>query len=138
LAVSLPDGEATRILNRFQRDARAILEYLLPSLRQRGFYPEATVDGWGDSRGSRGTASTVVLASPKWLKPSDHTKQLASLRLERSESDDWTLVVSVVAQRERREPWTPPVDAAWWTDLRERIRTQILEYHDTKAAPPAD
>jgi hypothetical protein len=135
---SIPNGDATRILNDFQRDARAMLEYLLPSLRQRGLYPEAMVDGWGDSREGRGTASTVVLTSPKWLKPTDHTKQLARVRLELSESDEWSVIVSVVAQPDVRHPWLPTAEAEWWTELRERIRAHIMEYHDTKAVPPAD
>jgi hypothetical protein len=132
------DGEATRILNAFQRDARAMLEHLLPALRQRGFYPEAMVDGWGDSRDGRGTASTVVLTSPKWLKPTDRTKQLARVRLELSNADEWSVIVSVVAQPDQRHEWLPTTDGDWWTELRERIRAQILEYHDTKAALPAD
>jgi hypothetical protein len=131
----LADEEATRILNGFQRDARAMLEQLLPMLRNRGLYPEASVDGWGDSRGGRGVASTVVMTSPKWLKPTDRTKQLARVRLELSEADEWSVVVSVVAQPDQRYPW-PPVDASeWWTGLRERVRAQIMEYHDTKAEP---
>jgi hypothetical protein len=134
----LADEEATRILNGFQRDARAMLEQLLPALRQRGLYPEASVDGWGDSRGGRGNASTVVMTSPKWLKPLDRTKQLARLRLELSESGDWAVVVSVVAQPDQRHAWPPPAEAKWWTDLRERVRAQIMEYHDTKAEPIVD
>ena len=132
----IADEEATRILNGFQRDARAMLEQLLPTLRHRGLYPEASVDGWGDSRGGRGTASTVVMTSPKWLKPTDRTKQLARLRLELSESNEWTVVVCVVAQPDQTYPWPPPSEAEWWTDLRERVRAQIMEYHDTKAEPP--
>jgi len=131
----IADVEATRILNGFQREARATLEYLLPTLRHRGLYPEASVDGWGDSRGGRGTASTVVMTSPKWLKPTDRTKQLARLRLELSEAHEWTVVVCVVAQPDQRYPWPQPDEAAWWTELRERIRGQIMEYHDTKAEP---
>lgn len=131
----LADDEAARILNGFQRDARAMLEHLLPSLRQRGFYPEAVVDGWGDSRGGRGTASTVVLKSPKWLKPTGSTKQLASVRLELSDRDEWSLVVSVVAQPDRQHRWPPTADAQWWTELREHIRALIVEYHDTKTPP---
>lgn len=134
----LAGEEATRILNGFQRDARAMLEHLLPSLRHRGFYPDASVDGWGDSRGGRGTASTVVMTSPKWLKPLDKTKQLARLRLELNESDEWTLVVCVVHQPDQRQLWPESADLKWWTDLRERIRAQILEYHNTKAPPPED
>ena len=134
---SIPNGDATRILNDFQRDARAMLEYLLPALRQRGLYPEAMVDGWGDSRDGRGTASTVVLSSPKWLKPTDRTKQLARVRLELSGSDEWSVIVSVVAQPDQRDPWLPTAEAEWWMDLRERIRVQIMEYHDTKTAPLA-
>jgi hypothetical protein len=131
----LADDEATRVLNAFQRDARAMLEQLLPTLRHRGLYPEASVDGWGDSRGGRGTASTVVMTSPKWLKPTDRTKQLARVRLELSDANEWAVVVSVVAQMDQRYPW-PPADAtAWWADLRERVRAQIMEYHDTKADP---
>ncbi len=132
----MADEEATRVLNGFQRDARAMLEQLLPALRQRGLYPEASVDGWGDSRGGRGTASTVVMTSPKWLKPTDKTKQLARLRLQLSESDKWTVIISVVAQPDQLHPWPPAADAEWWTDVRERIRAQIMEYHDTKATPP--
>lgn len=131
----LADEEATRILNGFQRDARAMLEQLLPTLRNRGLYPEAFVDGWGDSRGGRGTASTVVMTSPKWLKPTDRTKQLARLRLEVSESSEWTVVVCVVAQPDQRYAWPPPVETEWWSGLRERVRAQIMEYHDTKAEP---
>src|SRR5947209_242494 len=56
----LADVEATRILNGFQRDARAMLEQLLPSLRHRGFYPDASVDGWGDSRGEGRAARRVA------------------------------------------------------------------------------
>lgn len=133
----LADDEATRVLNGFQRDARAMLEQLLPALRQRGLYPEASVDGWGDSRGGRGTASTVVMTSPKWLKPLDKTKQLARLRLELSEPGGWTVIVSVVAQPDQRHAWPPSIEAKWWTDVRERIRAQIMEYHDKKAEPPA-
>jgi len=132
----LAGEDATRILNGFQRDARATLEYLLPALRQRGLYPEASVDGWGDSRDGRGTASTVVLTSPKWLKPTDKTKQLARLRLELSGSNEWTIIVSVVAQPDRRAEWTPAVDTEWWTELREKVRAQILKYHDTKPEGP--
>lgn len=134
----IADEEATRVLNGFQRDARAMLEQLLPTLRHKGLYPEASVDGWGDSQGGRGTASTVVMTSPKWLKPTDRTKQLARLRLELSESDEWTVVVSVVAQPDARHPWPPTAEAEWWTALRERIRAQILEYHDTKAVMAAE
>jgi hypothetical protein len=132
----MADEEATRVLNAFQRDARAMLEYLLPTLRQRGLYPEALVDGWGDSRGGRGTASTVVLSSPKWLKPTDKTKQLARLRLQLSESNTWAVIVSVVAQPAQLYAWPPADESAWWTELRELIRVQIMEYHDTKAVPP--
>lgn len=134
----IADGEATRILNAFQRDARAMLEYLLPALRQRGLYPEAMVDGWGDSRDGRGTASTVVLTSPKWLKPTDRTKQLARVRLELSDSHQWSVIVSVVAQPDRRQEWLPTMDGEWWAALRERIRAQILDYHDTKVVLRAD
>lgn len=132
----IADEEATRVLNAFQRDARAMLEHLLPALHQRGLYPEAQVDGWGDSRGGRGTASTVVLASPKWLKPTDKTKQLARLRLQLSESNTWAVIVSVVAQPDQLHAWPPADETTWWTDLRELIRVQIMEYHDTKAERP--
>jgi hypothetical protein len=131
----IADAEATRVLNGFQREARAMLEYLLPTLRQRGLYPDASVDGWGDSRGGRGVASTVVMTSPKWLKPTDRTKQLARVRLELSDAHEWHVVVSVVAQPDQRYGWPQPEEAAWWLDLRERIRGQIMEYHDTKAEP---
>jgi hypothetical protein len=131
----IADGEVTRVLNGFQREARAMLEYLLPTLRHKGLYPDASVDGWGDSRGGRGTASTVVMTSPKWLKPTDRTKQLARLRLELSEAHEWSVVVCVVAQPDQRCEWPQADEAAWWTDLRERIRLQIMEYHDTKAEP---
>lgn len=136
--MTIADDEATRILNGFQRDARAMLEHLLPWLRQRGLYPEASVDGWGDSRDGRGTASTVVLTSPKWLKPQDRTKQLARVRLELSEFDEWSVTVSVVRQPDQRNAWPPRTETEWWTELRERIRTQIAEYHETKRAPSAD
>lgn len=132
----LADEEATRVLNGFQRDARAMFEQLLPTLRHRGLYPEASVDGWGDSRGGRGTASTVVLTSPKWLKPTDRTKQLARLRLQLSESNAWTVIVSVVAQPDQLHAWPPSDETTWWTELRELIRIQIMEYHDTKAERP--
>ena len=128
----LADAEAARILNEFQRDARAMFEYLLPALRQRGLYPEAAVDGWGDSRAGRGHASTVVLASPKWLKPTDHTKELARLRLELSDASEWRVSVRVVAQPDQHRDWTPSVGPAWWSQLREEIRIRIMEYHDTK------
>lgn len=131
----LADEEATRVLNGFQRDARAMLEQLLPALRQKGLYPEASVDGWGDSRDGRGTASTVVMTSPKWLKPTDKTKQLARVRLQLSDSNAWAVIVSVVAQPDQLYPWPPSDEAEWWADLRERIRAQIIEYHDTKAPP---
>jgi hypothetical protein len=131
----IADAEVTRVLNGFQREARAMLEYLLPTLRHKGLYPDASVDGWGDSRGGRGTASTVVMTSPKWLKPTDRTKQLARVRLELSDSHEWSVVVSVVAQTDRRSAWPQPDEAAWWLDLRERIRGEIMEYHDTKAEP---
>ena len=132
----MADEEATRVLNAFQRDARAMLEHLLPALRQRGLYPEASVDGWGDSRGGRGTASTVVLTSPKWLKPTDRTKQLARLRLQLSESNTWAVIVSVVAQPDRLHAWPPADETSWWIATRELVRTQIMEYHDTKAERP--
>ena len=135
--MTLADDDATRILNGFQRDARAMLEHLLPWLRQRGLYPEASVDGWGDSRDGRGTASTVVLTSPKWLKQNDRTKQLARVRLELSESDEWSITVSVVHQPDQRHAWLPTTESKWWADLRERIRVQIAEYHDRKPVPPA-
>jgi hypothetical protein len=131
----LADEEATRILNGFQRDARAMLEQLLPMLRARGLYPEASVDGWGDSRGGRGTASTVVMTSPKWLKPTDRTKQLVRVRLELSEASEWTVVISVVAQTDQRDAWPPANATEWWAVLRERVRAQIMTYHDTKAEP---
>jgi hypothetical protein len=133
----LADAEAARILNEFQRDARAMLEYLLPALRQRGLYPEASVDGWGDSRAGRGTASTVVLTSPKWLKPTDRTKQLARLRLELSDSGEWIVIVCVVARPDEHRAWTPAVGPEWWKTLREEIRVRIMEYHHTRAAPIA-
>jgi len=131
----IDDQEATQVLNGFQRDARAMLEQLLPALRQRGLYPEAFVDGWGDSRGGRGTASTVVMSSPKWLKPLDRTKQLARLRLELSDLEEWMVIVSVVAQTDERHAWPPSSAEEWWTELRERIRARIMAYHDTKAEP---
>ena len=134
----IADAEATRVLNDFQRDARAMLEQLLPALRQLGFYPEASVDGWGDSRDGRGTASTVALVSPKWLKPTDRTKQLARVCLELSDTDEWSVVVSIVAQRDRLQRWSPSVDEQWWTDLREHIRGGIRAYHDTKALLSTD
>jgi hypothetical protein len=132
------DAEATRVLNDFQRDARAMLEQLLPTLRQRGLYPEASVEGWGDSRDGRGTASTVALVSPKWLKPTDRTKQLARVRLELSEKDEWSVVVSVVAQRDRRDEGLPTDSPQWWTDLREHIRGRIMEYHDSRGTVSSD
>ena len=133
----IADAEATRVLNAFQRDARAMLEQLLPLLRQRKFYPDAAVDGWGDSHEGRGTASTVVLSSPRWLKPTDRTKELARVRLERSEKDEWSLIVSVVARPEERRAWPSTADVRWWADLRERIRLAIIEYHDAKPASDA-
>jgi len=47
------------------------------------------------------------------------------------------VIVSVVAQPDQRHAW-PTADAEWWTDLRERIRAQIMEYHDTMTVLPAD
>jgi hypothetical protein len=76
------------------------------------------------------------MTSPKWLKPLARTKPLARVRLELSELHEWTVIVSVVAQPDQRYAWPPSTEPKWWTDLRERIRAQILEYHDTKAPPP--
>ncbi len=130
MAVSRPpDIEVTRILNAFQRDARAVFEQLLPGLRRRGLYPDALIDGWGDARGARGTASTVVLMTPNWLKPQHRTKQLARLRLEINEADEWTAIVTVVAQPDDRSAWPPALEREWWVEQRERIRGLILEYH---------
>jgi hypothetical protein len=44
-------------------------------------------------------------------------------------------VVSVVAQPDQRYPWPPDEATEWWTATRERVREQIMEYHDTKPEP---
>ena len=62
------DDETTTMLNTFQRDARVVLEQLLPFLHGPRLYPDAVVEGWGDLRGGRAAASTVVLMSPKAVK----------------------------------------------------------------------
>ena len=132
------DGDATQILNSFQRDARAALEQLLPFLHRPGLYPDAMVDGWGDSRGGRGTASTVVLMSPKGLRPPDQrTKELVKLRLEVSPAGEWTAIVSVVARSDERMAWPPAAEAAWWDAAREMLRTRIVEHRETKIAQTA-
>lgn len=129
------DGDVNRILNTFQRDARAAFEQLLPFLHRPGLYPDAAVDGWGDSRGGRGTASTVVLMSPKGLRPPDQkTKELGKLRLEVSALGEWTATLSVVAQDDERSVWPPPEETVWWEALQERLRVQIVEHRETRPA----
>lgn len=127
------DDGATRILNTFQRDARATLEQLLPFLHRAGLYPDAFVEGWADVRGGRAAASTVVLMSPKPLRPPDRTRQLGRVRLEVSDHGEWTAVVSVVARLDERCAWPPAAEAAWWAALGEGFRAQILDYRGAKA-----
>lgn len=134
MPVSPVTDDATRILNAFQRDARAALEQLLPFLHGRGLYPDAFVDGWGDRRGGRAAASTVVLVSPKAARPPERLKQLGSLRLEVSDRAVWSAIVSVVAQPDERYAWPPAAEDAWWVALREKFRTQVLEYRDARAS----
>jgi hypothetical protein len=132
------EGDVTRILNAFQRDARAAFEELLPFLHRPGLYPDATVDGWGDSRGGRGIASTVVLLSPKGLRPPEQkTKELGKLRLEVGATGEWSATVSVVGLDDERAAWPPPAEAAWWDALQEKLRAQIVEHRETRAAPAA-
>lgn len=126
--------EAMTILNTFQRDARAALEQLLPFLHSPRLYPDAFVEGWGDLRGGRAAASTVVLMSPKPLRPPERTKQLGRVRLEVSDRGEWIASVSVVAQPEERCAWPPAAEAAWWLALREKLRTGIVEYRGARGA----
>ncbi len=79
------------MLNTFQRDARVVLEQLLPFLHGPRLYPDAVVEGWGDLRGGRAAASTVVLMSPKAVKRPESTKQLARLRLEANDQGELAL-----------------------------------------------
>lgn len=137
MAVTPVTDDATRILNAFQRDARAALEHLLPVLHGRGLYPDAFVEGWGDLCGGRAAASTVVLMSPKAARPPEGTKQLGSLRLEVSDRAVWTAIVSVVAQPDERYAWPPAAEAAWWVALQEKFRTQVLEYRGARASKPS-
>ncbi len=123
----------TTTLNTFQRDARAALEQLLPLLHGPRLYPDAFVEGWGDLRGGRVAASTVVLISPKAVKPPESTRQLARLRLEVDAQGEWTATVSVVAQPDERYAWPPAAEAAWWTALREKLRTGVVRYRGAKA-----
>lgn len=131
------DDAAATILNTFQRDGRAVLEQLLPFVHGARLYPDAFVEGWGDLRGGRATASTVVLLSPKAVKPPESTKQLARLRLAVTERGEWTATVSVVAEADERCAWPPVAEAGWWIALRERLRTGIVGYRAAKA-PPGD
>ncbi len=124
--------DRTKILNAFQRDARAALEQLLPFLHGRGLYPDAFVEGWGDVRAGRPARSTVVLISPKAARPPERMKQLGSLRLEVSDRAVLTAIVSIVAQPDERYAWPPVSEATWWVDLRERFRTQVLRYRSVK------
>ncbi len=123
------------ILNTFQRDARAVLEQLLPILHDPRLYPDAFVEGWGDLRGGRATSSTVVLLSPKAVKPPESTKELARLRLEVSDLGEWSAIVSVVAQADDRCAWPPAAEAAWWIALRDKLRTGIVGYRAAKSPP---
>lgn len=134
MAVSpvIDDGAVT-ILNTFQRDARAVLEQLLPIVHGPRLYPDAFVEGWGDLRGGRATSSTVVLLSPKAVKPPESTKQLARLRLEVTDGGEWSAIVSVVAQPDDRCTWPPAAETAWWIALRERLRAGIVGYRAAKA-----
>ncbi len=127
------DDGATTILNGFQRDARAVFERLLPTIHSPRLYPDAFVEGWGDLRAGRPTASTVVILSPKAVKPPESTKQLARLRLEVTDRGEWTAVVSVVAQPDERCAWPPAAEAAWWVALREKLRTGIAGYRGARA-----
>lgn len=130
MAVStLSDADTTRVLNAFQRDARAALEELLPFLHRPGLYPDVFVDGWGDARAGRGTASTVALVSPKALRPPDRTKELGRVRLEVGDPGEWTAIVSVVAHPDERHAWPPVAEDAWWSAVGETLRTGILEFH---------
>jgi len=135
LAREPSDGDVNRILNTFQHDARAAFEELLPFFHRPGLYPDAAVDGWGDSRGGRGTASTVVLLSPKGLRPPEQkTKELAKLRLEVNALGPWTATFSLVAQHDERHSWPPPDEPAWWAALQDKLRTHVVEHREAK--PP--
>lgn len=133
MAVSPAIDDETTILHTFQRDARDVLERLLPLIHGPRLYPDAFVEGWGDVRGGRAAASTVVLLSPKAVKPPESTKQLARLRLEVGDRGEWTAIVSVVAQTDERCAWPPAAEAAWWIALREKLRTGIVGYRDARA-----
>jgi len=131
------DAETTRILNTFQRDARAALEHLLPFLHRPGLYPDAIVEGWGDARDGHATASTVVLISPKGVRPPDRTKQLARVRLEARANGTWTVTISIVGHADEREAWPPAAADTWWTAARERVRGEIVRFRETKRPPAA-
>ena len=124
--------DETTILNAFQRDAREVLESLLPFLHGPRLYPDAFVEGWADVRGGRPAASTVILLSPKAVKPPESTKQLARLRREVGDPGELTAIVSVVAQADERCAWPPPAEAAWWIALREKLRTGIAGYRGAR------
>lgn len=125
-------AEVTRMLSGFQRDARAMLEQLLPLLRRPGLYPDAIVDGWGDARGGQSTATTVVLMAPKGVRPTDRTKQLGRIRLEADATGTWTATVSIVAQADQRFTWPPASEAQWWTAAGERFKTEVVRFRQTK------
>lgn len=127
-----PDANVTRMLSGFQRDARAMLEQLLPLLRRPGLYPDALVDGWGDASGGRSTATTVVLMAPRGVRPTDRTKQLGRMRLEADALGTWTATVSIVAQPDERFSWPPAAEAQWWTAASERFKTEVVRFRQTK------
>lgn len=127
------DADVTRMLSAFQRDARAMLEQLLPLLHRPGLYPDAIVDGWGDARGGRSTATTVVLMAPKGVRPTDRTKQLGRIRLEADATGAWTATVSIVAQPDERSTWPPASETQWWAAASERFKTEVVRFRQTKA-----
>jgi hypothetical protein len=126
----------TQMLNAFQREGRAMLEQLLPSLHQPKGCPDAMVEGWGDVHAGRSGASTVTLVSAKCALPEDR-KLLARLHLGRGVDQAWRVTVSVVASPDADVTWPPPgLEVEWWAAQREHIRSRIAE-HRKPAKKPA-
>ena len=128
-AISPEDLAVTQMLNAFQRDGRAILEQLLPSLHQPKGCPDAMVEGWGDVHAGRSGASTVTLVSAKCAPPDDRKKLLAQIHLGRDADQAWTATISVVSSPDTTCAWPPPgAEIDWWVTQREHIRTRIAQY----------
>jgi len=123
------DLAVTQMLNAFQREGRATLEQLLPSLRQPKGCPDAMVEGWGDVKAGRTGASTVTLVSAKCALPEDRKKLLAQIHLGRDADQAWTATVSVVSSPDTAFAWPPPgAEIEWWATQREHIRTRIAQH----------